>query len=41
MKQITFSLPLEKQKEYVPDKTICAVVALLHEVVKNSVDFAQ
>ncbi|KAK3101811.1 hypothetical protein FSP39_006535 [Pinctada imbricata] len=41
MKQITFTLPMEKQKESVPDRTVCAVVALLHEVVKNSVDFAQ
>ncbi|XP_062572570.1 catenin delta-2-like isoform X1 [Saccostrea cucullata] len=41
LKPIINTLPLEKQKENVPDKTICAAVALLIELLKNSVDFAQ
>ncbi|XP_048780708.2 splicing regulator ARVCF-like isoform X3 [Ostrea edulis] len=41
LKPIINTLPQEKQKENVPDKTICAAVALLHELLKNSVDFAQ
>ncbi|XP_034312898.2 catenin delta-1 isoform X3 [Magallana gigas] len=41
LKPIINTLPLEKQKENVPDKTICAAVALLQEVLKNSMDFAQ
>lgn len=41
LKPIINTLPLEKQKENVPDRTICAAVALLQEVLKNSIDFAQ
>ena len=41
LKPIINTLPLDKQKENVPDKTICAAVALLQELLKNSGDFAQ
>ncbi|XP_033753246.1 catenin delta-1-like isoform X3 [Pecten maximus] len=41
MKQLVSRLPMERQIELVPDRTISAVVATLHEVTKNNQDFAQ
>lgn len=41
MKQLVSRLPMERQIEHVPDRTISAVVATLHEVTKNNQDFAQ
>ena len=41
MKQLISRLPQTSQNENVPDRTIFAVMATLHEVTKDNQDFAQ